>query len=1307
MGIFDVRGRVEVNMRGTILVLSILSVAPMVGALQFPEPPSLDSEWIVVEDDGWTYSEWSALRETGLEPLRQISENELLVWGNHGTYQLEAGSVLRGENAEGYLVVLEPRLPSEVQLDIISMFDIESLKLAGVGSALPTSFEVHGVNPTLFDSIPGVWWVEPLLETKARNALASSIMENDSMDSHPAWELGLNGSGVIVGVADSGIELDHGCFRENETSIGEIGLNHRKIILVNTTIDDGDKVGQSDYRHGTHIAGSLGCNLWHGNVTEGTSPSHGARILFQDVVNESGWSEPSVDWLLAEALVNGAVIHSDSWGDDTESYTLRSSEFDLWHRDVPWSLAFIAPGNNPSKFYEPANARNVVSVGGSMTENTSTLYSASSHGPTEEGLRGNFIVAPATGIISATADGNVTSFNDDMRASTGTSMSTPLGASITAVIQQMVQDGWFSEDGFVPSGAMLRALLAMSAESMEGGQQGSESVGPAPDALQGWGRPNLANLIDFDSNTTKGIAIIDSFMMDEQERMELVNSWLSSNGNRPLEQVVNSHWNGTNASGPFLKNGEHVGFEFERVVGEDLEVFLSFNQRPFGTVSDNLDIVITLPNGATFRSNEPLEGTERLKISSDVLGSIESVWVEVRAIHVGVGNHTDSLGSDGDMVGFGLAVKGVVSEVIEPELFTCPDWTLVEDSQECDWDEDGIIDVNDPLIGAYILDSYESTGYGEVPWVKFNDDGSQYVVINSWHCNGSGCMNNPSDSWLHIHNTSTREVVKSTWFEDHVVDADWSPDGEYLALLTSSNLINIYQPSNWVGDDWEGEGAVSTFQASSAFPGGIKYSPDGSMIAVVSYYNRWTEINGNIEIYAPLSGELLMQGTPDQEYGKWHENDYYYSVGWNLDGSKLAVSGYEVMYIYDVESWTMELAIPEDYMVLQSIDYSPDGTMVAACSGWGDDNNHENFVAVYNATSGSKMWSYASTTPCLDVAWSPDSVLVASSHSWWRDDGANVNIFTGIDGVRVDVLSVKPNGGCNFENHNCGKVTSVDWHPNGSYIISGVSRHDVGVYHWLLDEAGRPDMWSGLAGSVEIGCYNTQTQNWTNETRDECEGWAWTEQTPLSWQYDNETGDYGYQEYTGCVNWMIIEVEEDYGFWTVMMTEDTRDVCESYVWAITDGVVLEPLVEGCTDPAYIQYNPNANLDDGSCGCDGIYSDGVCSPHYYGGGGIGDGLSYGSPPALLPPLDFSGMDLGPSDEEIFFFCCLPCVGFFLLLSFLYTRRLSHVEEGLRKKEGVLDKAKIPELVLVEESVEEEVKESVYKPAIIIIGDMKKE
>ncbi|MCH2638212.1 MAG: S8 family serine peptidase, partial [Candidatus Thalassarchaeum sp.] len=648
-------------MRRATLLLCLLLLAPVAGAWPLPEFPTGDGEWVVVRDDGWTHDEWVALREDGLEPLRQISATEILVWGDHGTYQPATESVLRGPVADGYRVVLEPRLPSAAQWDILSMFEFEALQLAGGGSALPTSFEIHGVNPVVLDSIPGVWWVEPLLENKARNELSSSIMENGSMDGHPAWDLGLNGSGVIIGVADSGIELDHGCFRENATSVGEIGAEHRKVVLVNTSIDDGDHSGQADYRHGTHIAGTLVCDLWNGTVGEGTSPSHGARVLFQDVVNESGWSEPTADWLLAEALANGAVIHSDSWGDDTEAYTLRSAEFDLWHREVPWSLAFIAPGNNPNRFFEPANARNVVSVGGSLHDNSTDLYSSSSQGPTEEGLRGNFIVAPAVGIISAAADGNVSSFNDDMRSSTGTSMSTPMGASITAVIQQMVQDGWLTGDGFVPSGPQLRALLALSSDSM-----GESS---APDAQQGWGRPNLANLVNYDSNASQNIWIHDSYMMNESIRMGMIDDWLSENGSRPLEQVISSQWTGANAQGPFLAQGENVSWNLTLVPGEDLDVFLSFNQRPFGAVSDDLNVAVVLPNGTRIGTNESLEGTERVTVPASALVGFDNVTIEVNAELVGVGNYSGILGSDGDLIGFSLAIRGVGSEVIvsEPE----------------------------------------------------------------------------------------------------------------------------------------------------------------------------------------------------------------------------------------------------------------------------------------------------------------------------------------------------------------------------------------------------------------------------------------------------------------------------------------------------------------------------------------------------------------------------------------------------------------------------------------------------------------
>jgi hypothetical protein len=630
--------------------------------------------------------------------------------------------VLRGPLADGYLVVLEPRLPSHAQQGILSMFEHEMLRAAGENSALPTSFEVYGINPSVFDSVPGVWWIEPLLETNARNDLSSSIMENGSMEGHPAWNLGLNGSGVIIGVADSGIELDHGCFSENATEIGDVGIDHRKVVLVNTSIDDGDHSGHADYKHGTHIAGTLVCDLWNGNMSEGTSPSHGARVLFQDVVNESGWSEPSVDWLLAEAVANGAVIHSDSWGDDTEAYTLRSAEFDLWHREVPWSLAFIAPGNNPSKFYEPANARNVVSVGGTLSDNSTDLYSSSSKGPTEEGLRGNFIATPAVGITSASADGNLSSFNDDMRSSTGTSMSTPLGASITAVIQQMVQDGWFTEEGFVPSGPQLRALLALSADSLP--------AGVAPNAEQGWGRPNLANLIDYDENSSANVWIHDSYMMNETIRMNLINEWLAANGSRPLEQVIESKWNGSAAQGPFLKQGEKVFWNLTPVPGEDLEVVLSFNQRPFGAVSDDLNLAVVLPNGQRMWmggfGGESLEGTERVTVPATRLVGVDKVTIEVDAELVGVGNYSDVLGSDGDMLGFALAVKGVSGGVSDAD-------SEPEPEPDSDSDNDGVMDPADSCPNTPTTHTVDSNGCAN----SQKDTDSDTVTDNLDSCPGT------------------------------------------------------------------------------------------------------------------------------------------------------------------------------------------------------------------------------------------------------------------------------------------------------------------------------------------------------------------------------------------------------------------------------------------------------------------------------------------------------------------------------------------------------------------------------------------
>ena len=50
----------------------------------------------------------------------------------------------------------------------------------------------------------------------------------------------LDGSGVIIAVADTGVDMDHSCFRDTINETGVPGQNHRKIVHLNDTIDGWD-----------------------------------------------------------------------------------------------------------------------------------------------------------------------------------------------------------------------------------------------------------------------------------------------------------------------------------------------------------------------------------------------------------------------------------------------------------------------------------------------------------------------------------------------------------------------------------------------------------------------------------------------------------------------------------------------------------------------------------------------------------------------------------------------------------------------------------------------------------------------------------------------------------------------------------------------------------------------------------------------------------------------------------------------------------------------------------------------------------
>ena len=464
----------------------------------------------------------------------------------------------------------------------------------------------------------------------------------------------LDGSGVVIAVADTGIDMDHSCFRNSTFEVGGPGLEHRKIVHLNDTVDDWDTQGHQQFRHGTHIAGILACDQLDGDSSM-RSLSHGAKLVVQDIVNSSGWVVPEdVTSLLAESSRYGAVINSWSWGDNTVNYTERSSMVDKWTIENPWSLVFVAPGNTGNTMLEPSNAYNVVSVVASDSNQNGSLWSGNSHGPDVNERRGTFIAAPGMSIVSAKADGTKLGMNNESYAMTGTSMAAPMAASFTALLQELIQ----TEYGYTPSAPLLRAMLASSGEVLTGGD---------PDSMQGYGRPSLESF-------ENGFIVHDSYA---------VNDWVELIQSRGgvLEQMIANPWNGSGAAGPFLSENESWSKLYQPIPGEDVEVVMSYNARPGGYEIDDLRLIVTTSDGRfaiddqmsnsgysqlyygsftePLQMNSSNETTVMIRLPASQLEGVEWVSIEVVAKDLYEGLNVGYLGIEGTKIGFGVVATGL------------------------------------------------------------------------------------------------------------------------------------------------------------------------------------------------------------------------------------------------------------------------------------------------------------------------------------------------------------------------------------------------------------------------------------------------------------------------------------------------------------------------------------------------------------------------------------------------------------------------------------------------------------------------
>lgn len=375
-----------------------------------------------------------------------------------------------------------------------------------------------------------VLWMEPAGRMKLVDEIATEIlMGDDGAPGKPAQvqQLGFDGRGVTVAVADSGLDT------------GEAETMHRDLQgRVDAFFAYGGLEDASDeHSHGTHCAGIVAGSGAIGTKDDngylwGLGVAPGAHLVAQRIFDGAGdyFAPPSYEALTRDAVRSGAYVGSNSWGDDTQGrYDLSAAEFDALVRDAdartpgeqPYILEFSAGNSGPGEqtIGSPAVAKNVIATAACQNdrfdlalyaEGAETMADFSSRGPAEDGRIKPDITAPGTWIASLksqmASDANAwLGIDENYLFQGGTSQAGPHVSGACAVFVQWYRE---TQGGLTPSPALVKAALINSAVDMtsaevpvdpqdeDGG--GTMVVGgtpPVPNGDEGWGRCDLAALI--------------------------------------------------------------------------------------------------------------------------------------------------------------------------------------------------------------------------------------------------------------------------------------------------------------------------------------------------------------------------------------------------------------------------------------------------------------------------------------------------------------------------------------------------------------------------------------------------------------------------------------------------------------------------------------------------------------------------------------------------------------------------------------------------------------------------------------------
>jgi serine protease AprX len=464
--------------------------------------------------------------------------------------------------------------------------------------------------------------------------------------------LGLSGKGELVGICDTGLDTGNAATMHPDFAGRIAWIKSYPITpdlspyVSNPGGDDGP--ADLDSGHGTHVAGSA---LGSGSASAGLPGLNGpirglaynALLAFQAVEQEMQWKNPAHFTLYGRYILAGIPldlaalfsyaygrrvrIHSNSWGGgDPGAYDAQCEQLDRFVWEHKTFTVLVAAGNdgtdsdgdgkiNSMSVTSPATAKNCITVGACenhrptfnaqtyggwwpqdypvapfrndpMANDPDQVAAFSSRGPTEDGRIKPDVVGPGTFILS-TRSTQIAQNNMAWAGFPpsklyfhmgGTSMATPLVAGAAALVREYLRK---QKKIARPTAALLKAALIAGATRLSG----YAPAGAVLDHHQGFGR------VDLDAALSPPKPASTTF-----------------------RQVR-----------PGLRTGEVRNFAVKVKSGAvPFRVVLAYSDYPGPSLVNNLNLLVTAPNGTQYAGNRAPTGG----MAFDAKNNVEVVHVQ-------------------------------------------------------------------------------------------------------------------------------------------------------------------------------------------------------------------------------------------------------------------------------------------------------------------------------------------------------------------------------------------------------------------------------------------------------------------------------------------------------------------------------------------------------------------------------------------------------------------------------------------------------------------------------------------------------